>query len=253
VSRAKRERKKAARQARLAQLEAARRRRSRLRQGAVAVVVAAVVVGILFALNSGSKTTKVRSSASTTTPASSEPCPKADGSSPRTTHFASPPPNCLTPGASYRATVSTDVGSFTIDLDAKAAPVTVNNFVFLARYHFFDGIVFHRVIPGFVVQGGDPTGTGTGGPGYTVPDEYNSHTRYRLGSVAMANTGQPHSGGSQFFIVIGPQGESLPPRYTLFGQVSSGMDVVQRIGADGSPSGTPKVTHRMLSVTITQS
>ncbi len=159
---------------------------------------------------------------------------------------------CINPSANYTAIVKTDVGTFDIALDAKAAPKTVNNFVFLARYHFYDGVIFQRVIPGFVVQGGDPTGTGSGGPGYTIPDELPKAGAYKIGSVAMANTGQPNTGGSQFFIVVGTQGEQLPPSYSLFGQVASGMSVVQKIAADGgaAPNVTTKVVHKMISVTI---
>ncbi|TAN29680.1 MAG: peptidylprolyl isomerase [Actinomycetota bacterium] len=157
---------------------------------------------------------------------------------------------CINTSANYTAVVKTDVGTFDIALDAKAAPKTVNNFVFLARYHFYDGVIFHRVMPGFVVQGGDPTGTGTGGPGYTFADELPKAGSYKLGSVAMANTGSPGTNGSQFFIIVGTQGEQLPPSYSLFGQVTSGMDIVQKIAADGSTSGTPKVVHKMISVTI---
>jgi len=157
---------------------------------------------------------------------------------------------CINTSASYTAVVKTDVGTFDIALDAKAAPKTVNNFVFLARYHFYDGVIFHRVMPGFVVQGGDPTGTGTGGPGYTFADELPKAGSYKLGSVAMANIGKPNTNGSQFFIVVGTQGEQLPPSYSLFGQVTSGMSVVQKIASDGSASGTPKVVHKMISVTI---
>ncbi len=156
---------------------------------------------------------------------------------------------CITTSASYTAVVKTDVGTFDIALNAKAAPKTVNNFVFLARYHFYNGVIFQRVIPGFVVQGGDPTGTGTGGPGYTFADELPKAGSYKLGSVAMANAG-PNTNGSQFFIVVGTQGEQLPPSYSLFGQVTSGMSVVQKIAADGSTGGTPKVVHKMISVTI---
>jgi len=116
-------------------------------------------------------------------------------------------------------------------------------------------VTFHRVIPGFVDQTGDPTGTGEGGPGYTIPDEYppkaaQAADQYPLGSVAMANTGQPHSGGSQWFIVTGTQGESLANSYSLFGTVTSGMTVVQKINKDGAASGTPKLIHRILSVKI---
>ena len=116
-------------------------------------------------------------------------------------------------------------------------------------------MTFHRVIPGFVDQTGDPSGTGSGGPGYTIADEYpakaaNAADQYPLGSVAMANTGQAHSGGSQWFVVAGAQGESLPNQYSLFGQVTSGMDVVNKINQDGSTSGTPKVIHRILSLNV---
>jgi cyclophilin family peptidyl-prolyl cis-trans isomerase len=151
----------------------------------------------------------------------------------------------------YTATVITDVGPFTIQLDPETAPEAVNNFVFLADQHFFDCVVFHRVIPSFVDQTGDPTGTGTGGPGYQFGDELPATTspQYPLGSVAMANSG-PNTNGSQFFIVAGQQAESLPPSYTLFGQVSSGMNVVERVNADGSSSGTPNTVHRMISVNV---
>ena len=120
-------------------------------------------------------------------------------------------------------------------------------------------MIFHRVIPGFVDQTGDPTGTGSGGPGYTIADEYpakasNPADQYPLGSVAMANTGQPHTGGSQWFIVAGSAGRIAPASYSLFGHVTSGMSVVEKINAQGSASGVPPdVTHRMLKVTITSS
>jgi cyclophilin family peptidyl-prolyl cis-trans isomerase len=127
----------------------------------------------------------------------------------------------------------------------------VNSFVFLARYHYFDGIVFHRVIPGFVLQGGDPTGTGTGGPGYKFADELPAPGRYELGSLAMANAG-PDTNGSQFFIISGRDGMGLPPSYSLFGKVVAGLDIVAAIDAVGSRSGktTEKVT--IESVTIAE-
>ena len=105
-----------------------------------------------------------------------------------------------------------------IALDAAGAPKTVNNFVFLARWHYYDGIVFHRIIPGFMCQGGDPEGSGRGGPGYRFDDELPAPGRYEIGSLAMANAG-PNTNGSQFFIVSGPDGCSLPPSYSLFGKV----------------------------------
>jgi cyclophilin family peptidyl-prolyl cis-trans isomerase len=139
----------------------------------------------------------------------------------------------------------------TIALDPQAAPRTVNSFVFLARYHYFDGIVFHRVIPGFVLQGGDPTGTGTGGPGYKFADELPAPGRYELGSLAMANAG-PDTNGSQFFIISGRDGMGLPPSYSLFGKVVAGLETVAAIDAVGSRSGktTEKVT--IESVTIAE-
>jgi cyclophilin family peptidyl-prolyl cis-trans isomerase len=183
-------------------------------------------------------------------------CPKSPTTALKKSKWSSAPAMTIDPTKSYTATVKTDVGTFVISLDAKDAPKTVNNFVFLAQHHFFDCVIFHRVIPQFVDQTGDPTGTGSGGPGYTIPDELpakasNPANQYPLGSVAMANSGQPNTGGSQWFIVAGAQGESLPNTYTLFGQVTSGMSVVEKINAQGSASGTPPdVTHRMLKVTI---
>ena len=134
--------------------------------------------------------------------------------------------------------MATSKGTIAIALDPIGAPMTTNNFVFLARWHYFDGIVFHRVIPGFVLQGGDPTGTGTGGPGYRFNDELPKPGRYELGSLAMANAG-PDTNGSQFFVISGPQGIALPPKYSLFGKVVSGLDVVAAIDAIGTQSGKP--------------
>jgi cyclophilin family peptidyl-prolyl cis-trans isomerase len=138
-----------------------------------------------------------------------------------------------------------------IALDPIAAPKTVNNFVVLARYHYFDGIVFHRIIPGFVLQGGDPEGSGRGGPGYTFEDELPAPGRYELGSLAMANAG-PDTNGSQFFVISGPDGVRLPPQYSLFGKVVSGLDVVAKIDALGTRSGQPKERVVIDSVTITE-
>src|ERR1700726_1938182 len=125
----------------------------------------------------------------------------------------------------YVATMTTSHGTMVIALDPLAAPKAVNSFVFLARYHYFDGIVFHRVIPGFVLQGGDPQGTGRGGPGYNFADELPRAGRYELGSLAMANAG-PNTNGSQFFVISGPSGVQLPPLYSLFGKAVTGLDVV---------------------------
>jgi cyclophilin family peptidyl-prolyl cis-trans isomerase len=148
--------------------------------------------------------------------------------------WSSPPPMTIQTDKTYEAVFDTTEGTFTVGLFADTAPKTVNNFVFLARQKFYDGVVFHRIIQTFMIQTGDPTGTGAGGPGYTIEDELNTKRKYDPGIVAMANTGRPNSGGSQFFICTGADcGASLNarPYYTIFGQVTSGMDVVQKIAA----------------------
>ncbi len=178
-------------------------------------------------------------------------CPPADGSATKTQRFDGQPPMCIDLSKRYSAQLETSRGTLTIALDAIGAPRTVNNFVFLARYHYFDGIAFHRIIPGFVVQGGDPTGTGAGGPGYRFEDELPQPGRYEIGSLAMANAG-PDTNGSQFFIVSGAQGTQLPPLYSLFGKVVAGLDVLQAIEATGSRSGEPKEPTFITSVGITE-
>jgi cyclophilin family peptidyl-prolyl cis-trans isomerase len=164
------------------------------------------------------------------TPAGSAACPAADGSSAKQQEFDGPPPMCIDSAATYTAAVDTTMGSFTITFDPTIAPVTVNNFVFLARYHYFDGIIFHRIIDGFVIQGGDPEGTGMGGPGYEFEDELPRQGSYEKYSVAMANAG-PDTNGSQFFVITGPDGEALPPSYSLFGKVTAGTEVIDAISA----------------------
>jgi cyclophilin family peptidyl-prolyl cis-trans isomerase len=179
-------------------------------------------------------------------------CPNADGSSPRTTTFSSEPPMCIDAEKRYIAEMITTKGTMTIELDPKRAPKTVNNFVFLARYHYYDGVSFHRIIPGFVIQGGDPEGTGRGGPGYRFDDELPRAGMYEVGSLAMANAG-PNTNGSQFFIITGNSGVGLPPSYSLFGKVTKGLDVVKALDAIGSPgAGTPTEPVKMESVTITE-
>ena len=179
------------------------------------------------------------------------PCPNPDGSSPKQQSFDGPPDMCIDRSKRYSANVVTSKGTMTVALDAVTAPTTVNNFVFLARYHYFEGIVFHRIIPGFVLQGGDPTGTGRGGPGYKFADELPAAGRYELGSLAMANSG-PDTNGSQFFVISGPSGIRLPPQYSLFGKVVAGLDVVAAIDAVGTQSGTPTEKVTIEAVTITE-
>jgi len=292
----KRARQRAARDAKVAAQAKVDRRRSLVRNGVIIVVVVAVVGGSVYLISRHSKASSAAKSTTTTTKAgtpattTSAPTTTTTGGSTTTTaggsnaqlqaaanktavavgcpastsarannlvnHWTSAPAMTIDPTKSYTATVNTTAGSFTIALDAKAAPQSVNNFIFLANQGYYHCVIFHRVIPGFMNQTGDPTGTGTGGPGYTIADEYppkasNPSQQYPVGSVAMANTGQPHTGGSQFFIVAGPEGESLPNQYSLFGQVTSGMPVVQQINQEGSSQGVPPdVTQRILNVTV---
>lgn len=237
---------------------AVKKKKSRLRLFIIIGVVAVLAVAGIYYFSRPAKSIKKTSATPSSTTSTVKkatsthalPCPPVSGSPTRITTFPAAPPMCITPTATYLATVKTDVGTFTITLDPALAPKTVNNFVYLARYQFYNGIIFHRVIPGFVVQGGDPTGTGTGGPGYEFADELPPTGSYKIGTVAMANSG-PNTNGSQFFIVVGANGTQLPPKYSIFGQVTSGMSVVNAIAADGTAGGTPTVVHKMISVTIT--
>ena len=181
------------------------------------------------------------------------PCPAADGSSARRTEFPAAPAMCIDPDKSYSAELVTTLGTMVTQLDAATAPKTVNNFVFLARYHYYDGIIFHRIISGFMCQGGDPTGTGRGGPGYKFADELPKPGRYEVGSVAMANAG-PNTNGSQFFLVSGRSGVGLPPQYSLFGKIVKGLEILeamQKVPTDRNDRPLEEVV--ISSVTITES
>jgi cyclophilin family peptidyl-prolyl cis-trans isomerase len=265
----KRERQKAGRQARReAELKAAKRRRGIRRVVTIGIVVAVVVGLSLLITKPWSHSTTTATTSTTTSPASTAQT-KADAASkaagcPSSPSTALPnpqfkaPPMTIDPSKTYTVTIKTDLGTIVAALDAKTAPVAVNSFVFLADHKYYDCNTFDRVIPQFVNQTGDPTGTTSGSVGYTVQGEVpaTATPQYPLGSLAMAKTGQAPAGttSNQFFIVAGPQGESLPPQYALFGQVTSGINVVQAINADGSQSGIPPtVVHRMLSVTVAAS
>ena len=182
-------------------------------------------------------------------------CPAVDGSEAQQREFAEYPPFCIDADTTYTATIVTNFGEFTIELDQRRAPLTVNSFVTLARYHYFDDTECHRAIPGFVVQCGDPTATGSGGPGYEMPDELPLAGEYEIGSIAMANAGAD-TGGSQFFIITGPDGAALPPSYSLFGQVVDGLDsTVAALDAVANPenNGVPPLEQILIeSVTITE-
>ncbi|HEX3087389.1 MAG TPA: peptidylprolyl isomerase [Ilumatobacteraceae bacterium] len=282
----KRERQKANRQQRLEELARQARTEKRKRNGMYLLLIpvgALVLIGLIKLVGGGSddaasattidpllgSTTTIDPNLPTTTltPLPSTvagatltgetPCPAADGSSPRTITFAQAPPSCIDATKTYSAEVTTNKGAYTIELDAGAAPLTVNNFVVLARYHYFDSTICHRAIPQFAVQCGDPTGTGSGGPGYTFADELPAAGSYKVGSIAMANSG-PDTNGSQFFIITGANGVALSPDYTLFGQVTDGLDTtVTALDALGNPdqaaNGVPPLEQIVIqSVTITE-
>jgi peptidylprolyl isomerase/peptidyl-prolyl cis-trans isomerase B (cyclophilin B) len=177
-----------------------------------------------------------------------KPLPKLAGTPVRS--FTSPA-NVISKSCSYTAVMVTSKGTMRIAFDAKAAPIAVNSFVFLATKRFFDGLTFHRVLKDFVIQGGDPQGNGFGGPGYSFRDEL-PRTPYRLGDLVMANSG-PDTNGSQFFVVTGPKGAALPFQYSRFGRLTSGLDVakkIERLQTPGDSSGTPtrKVTIKSVRV-----
>jgi cyclophilin family peptidyl-prolyl cis-trans isomerase len=275
----KRARQRAAREARLAAEAQAAKRRRQIRNAVIVVVAAGVVVGIVFAVSSGNKPAGKKSSTSTTLSSATKTnahlqaeanaaavkagCP----SSPRTPanhqHYTAAPAMTIDTTKNYSATVKTTTGTFVIGLNAKAAPQTVNNFVFLAKKGFFHCNSFFRVIPGFVNQTGNPAQTNASsaasGAAYTLPSENlppagtSGKPTYPNGAVAMATSSAGVS-GSQFFIVAGAQGQALPGSYPLFGVVTSGIDVVDTINKQGSSSGIPPaVTQRILSVTINES
>lgn len=234
----------------------ARRRRTMTIVAAVIAVLA--LIGAVVVLFTGNDTDETADDASTdtTTTTTAAPvelpapppgatltgpteCPPADGAAERVQVFAGPPPECIDPAATYTATFRTSEGDFTAELDTQAAPDTVNNFVVLSRYGYYDGVPFHRIVPGFVIQAGDGDGEpwGSNDLGYSIDDELpadaSAYTDY---SMAMANAG-PNTNGSQFFVVLpggGATFEQVGANYTVFGQVTQGQDVVDTIGALGS-------------------
>ncbi|HEX6299931.1 MAG TPA: peptidylprolyl isomerase [Acidimicrobiia bacterium] len=167
-----------------------------------------------------------------------------------TKQYDSAPDLAIDLSKSYSATLDTSHGEIVIEFDPERSPLTVNNFVFLANEGFYDGVVFHRVIENFMIQGGDPTGTGQGGPGYRFRDEIEGSGTYTRGTVAMANAG-PNTNGSQFFIVHKDTG--LPHSYTIFGKVTEGMDAVDSIASsDTDTSDRPRDDVVIKKVTITE-
>ena len=180
-------------------------------------------------------------------------CPPTDGSAERRTRFDGEMPICIDPARQYQATIETNHGTMVAFLYPDQAPKTVNNFVCLARYKYFDGLTFHRIIEDFVIQGGCPEGTGRGNPGYRFEDELPEPGRYEVGSLAMANAG-PNTNGSQFFVISGGQGMQLPPQYSLFGKLISGLEVLDEIQRVPTGAGDrPKDPVTIDRVTITES
>jgi peptidyl-prolyl cis-trans isomerase B (cyclophilin B) len=189
-------------------------------------------------------------------PAATGPCHGAAPGSPASLHFGAEPALTVDQHAGYTAVLSTNCGAITLSLAVAQAPHTVNSFAFLAGQRYFDHTPCHRLTTAgiFVLQCGDPTGTGSGGPGYTIPDENLAGATYPAGTVAMANTGRPHTGGSQFFLVY--RDTQLPPSYTPFAKVTGGLDVLQQIAALGTTGGTdgpPRGGVVIDSVTVTKS
>jgi cyclophilin family peptidyl-prolyl cis-trans isomerase len=211
-------------------------------------VLAVVIVGIILVSRSGGSSDK-----SSSTTASKEKgakgakategakgCTEVEQPEPREEEL--PKPKMTTKkGEKVTATVETNCGTFEIALATSEAPTIANSFAYLAEEGFYNELTFHRIVPEFVIQGGDPLGTGAGGPGYEVVEAPPANLKYTKGTVAMAKTSTAPSGsaGSQFYIVTGPQGETLPPEYALAGHVTSGLSVVEEIGELGGAEEKP--------------
>ena len=271
VGTAKRERKKANKAARNVREARQQRvddvRRKATKWGITIVVGLGLVVGIAAlggafsseepsseaSVEAGDASAQNTSASEMETSEPSVECPPADGSANQQQSFDNAPPTCIDADASYSAEIVTNKGTLVVELDQSRAPLAVNNFVTLARYHYFDNTECHRIIPGFMAQCGDPTATGTGGPGYRFADELPEAGEYQIGSLAMANSG-PDTNGSQFFIISGATGVNLPPNYTLFGQVTEGLDsTLPALDAAGNPesNGVPPLEQVIIeSVTI---
>lgn len=206
-------------------------------------VLAIVIVGIIVVSRSGggsssdeAKTTASKENAEK----GAKGCTEVEQPEPREESL--PKPKMTTKkGEKVTAVVKTNCGTFDIALATTEALTIANSFAYLAEEGFYDELTFHRIVPEFVIQGGDPTGTGSGGPGYEVVQAPPKNLKYMLGTVAMAKTSEAPAGaaGSQFYVVSGPQGETLPPEYALAGKVTKGLDVVERIGELGGPDEKP--------------
>jgi len=231
---------------------------------AVAVVALFVVLGLMLARPAAQPTageaTPLPFEAVTPAPAeaTAAPAPTAEAAAAagdvaaRNNRYSAPPPMTIDVNKRYTATITTPRGDIVIRLRPDLAPQTVNSFVFLAREGFYDGTTWHRVLENFMAQGGDPTGTGTGGPGYTVPAEFNDQMKFdRPGLVAMARSADPDSAGSQFFITTAPA-PWLDGQYTIFGEVIEGQEIVDGIPLRDPEQNPTEPGEPMLKVTITE-
>jgi peptidyl-prolyl cis-trans isomerase B (cyclophilin B) len=215
---------------------------------AVFAVIAVGVVAAILISRGGSGDDD--SSAATTASTGKNGCKKVAAPEAKKVSLKAPA-QTVQPGEELNAVVQTSCGSFTIALDTKRAPETTNSFAYLAEEGFYDDLTFHRIVPEFVIQGGDPEGTGEGGPGYSVTEKPPANLSYTKGIVAMAKSSAepPGTSGSQFFVVTGADA-GLPAEYALVGKVSEGIDVVETIGELGTPEEKPKQTVLIESVTI---
>jgi peptidyl-prolyl cis-trans isomerase B (cyclophilin B) len=220
-----------------------------MRSALLACLIAVLAVGC--GGGDGDTAGDTTTTAAGTIPASE--CEQVAGPDPRDAPTLTLPEGTLDPAKTWQLTFETSCGDFTVDLDLALAPETTASLVFLAREDFYDDTVFHRIVPGFVIQGGDPTQTGTGGPGYATLDAPPSSVRYTKGTVAMAKSGLEPAGtaGSQFF-VVSADGVNLQPEYAVVGRVTEGLDVVERIGALGDQE-RPTQPVVIRTVTVTES
>ena len=219
------------------------------------VLLLLVVPSLLLAgCGSGDDESSGGTEMTTTTSAAVTECQDVDAPEARAQESREAPTAELDPAKTYALVFDTSCGSFTITLEQKLAPKTAASLVALANDGYFDDTIFHRVVPGFVIQGGDPTQTGSGGPGYSTVDAPPADGKYTKGTVAMAKTQleAPGTSGSQFFVVTGADA-GLPPDYAIVGEVTAGMDTVERIDALGVGDGPPSKPVVVSSVTVTES
>lgn len=212
----------------------------------ILAVFALIAVGVVAAILIG----RSGGDSDSTTTASANGCKEVEAPAPKHISLKAPP-QTVQAGEKLTAVVATSCGTFDIALDTTRAPKTTNSFAYLANEGFYDDLTFHRIAPGFVIQGGDPLGNGSGGPGYSVDEKPPANLTYTKGTVAMAKTSAepPGRSGSQFYVVTAADA-GLPPEYALVGKVDKGYDVVARIDKLGTPAEKPKQTVLIEEITI---